>query len=599
MKGEVEEWRDIEGFPGYQVSNLGRVKSLGRYVGSKGGSKKYLPERILKGTDNSNAIMVSLCYSYGKGQKPSSRVVAIARLVLTAFTRKPNKGEACVHLDGNRSNNHVSNLRWATYAEKESNLRWQSKGTRTDPIELTATDIALLVKQAKKSSIARVARKTGINYDTVKHLVQQTVHWFVPNKGVEVTSQTEFILVRRTPEERWKKIPGIPGYIISSQANIIEVDWTTALLLDGHRLFASRPVHAWTVAQGYKAVQLWLQSKSGPKKGVTQLVHRLVAAAFMGEPTGLNDEVRHLDGDPSNNKADNLAYGSAKENSADKVLHGTTNRGSAHGMSKLTEQDVIALRVTYAAGQASQEKLAAKYGVSRETIGQIVRGESWGHLTSPITHKKKPHPVTSKTEIDFHAIWEKWAYLPKKNERWLDVPNYEGYYQASNSGQVRSVDRWVINSSKGGKALRHGKLLHGGVNGRYLYAQLRMSKSDPNYRPSTQLAIHQIVAMTFFGPCPEGYVVCHVNDIGNDNRVENLYYGTPQDNAEDSRRHGTLAMKLTEQDVADIRDLWERQRSLPRSQCVNHTQLAEKYGVCAGLITKVVSKKSGYRRRGT
>jgi len=64
---------------------------------------------------------------------------------------------------------------------------------------------------------------------------------------------------------------------------------------------------------GYHTVKL---------NGKTYLVHRLVAAAFIGPcPDGL--QVRHLDGNPSNNNVINLAYSTAKENNADMDLHGT------------------------------------------------------------------------------------------------------------------------------------------------------------------------------------------------------------------------------------------------------------------------------------
>lgn len=76
-----------------------------------------------------------------------------------------------------------------------------------------------------------------------------------------------------------------------------------------------------------------------------------------------------------------LRWGTSSENMRDKVEWGDwtppDNRGSRHGMSKLTEDQVRAIRVD---GRTHQE-IAADYGVSRRTIGDIKRGRSWAHIT--------------------------------------------------------------------------------------------------------------------------------------------------------------------------------------------------------------------------
>jgi len=73
---------------------------------------------------------------------------------------------------------------------------------------------------------------------------------------------------------------------------------------------------AGTNKAGYKLVSLWRDGK-----GRSCNVHRLVAAAFLGPcPTGM--EVRHLDGDPTNNDVANLRYGTGSENCQDITRHG-------------------------------------------------------------------------------------------------------------------------------------------------------------------------------------------------------------------------------------------------------------------------------------
>ncbi len=99
----VEEWKCIEEFPDYQISNLGRVKSL-----------KLGRNNVLKARKNGSGYLFVLLYGYKK--KNSS----IHRLVLKAF--KPIDHPElfqCNHIDGNKENNHINNLEWCTYSENE------------------------------------------------------------------------------------------------------------------------------------------------------------------------------------------------------------------------------------------------------------------------------------------------------------------------------------------------------------------------------------------------------------------------------------------------------------------------------------------------
>lgn len=74
--------------------------------------------------------------------------------------------------------------------------------------------------------------------------------------------------------------------------------------------------------QGYPEVSLWLAGRSRTFK-----IHQLVAAAFLGpRPEGL--VVRHLNGNPADNRLSNLCYGTPEENGLDSVAHGT-NRNAA------------------------------------------------------------------------------------------------------------------------------------------------------------------------------------------------------------------------------------------------------------------------------
>lgn len=103
--------------------------------------------------------------------------------------------------------------------------------------------------------------------------------------------------------------------------------------------------------------------------------HTLVMTAFVGpRPTGL--ECCHNDGNPANNHLSNLRWDTSKNNHADKVRHGTTNRGERCGMAKLTEAQVRAIR----SDTRLHRVIADEYGVRSSAISRIKNGKRWAHL---------------------------------------------------------------------------------------------------------------------------------------------------------------------------------------------------------------------------
>lgn len=73
-----------------------------------------------------------------------------------------------------------------------------------------------------------------------------------------------------------------------------------------------------------------------------------------------------------------LSWKTIKENHADKIAHGTSNRGTRNGQSKLTDADVRAIRSLR--GRVNQYEIAKEYGVSQTTISHIHTGKMWGWL---------------------------------------------------------------------------------------------------------------------------------------------------------------------------------------------------------------------------
>lgn len=98
--------------------------------------------------------------------------------------------------------------------------------------------------------------------------------------------------------------------------------------------------------------------------------------------------------------------------------------------------------------------------------------------------------------------------------------------------------------------------------------------------------VHRLMLEAFVGPCPPGMECRHLNGVADDNRLENLCWGTHLENEMDRRRHGTMAnknRKLSEASVAELR-AGERYLGYARDQ-------ARRLGVSKSLMSKVLNGK--------
>lgn len=109
-----------------------------------------------------------------------------------------------------------------------------------------------------------------------------------------------------------------------------------------------------------------------------------------------------------------------------------------------------------------------------------------------------------------------------------------------------------------------------------------------------QARVHRLVAETFLGPCPEGMHVAHLNGVAHDNRLENLAYKTPKENAADKKVHGTDRQGhvpgerngraiLTWKKVREI-------RALPEG--FNRTHAAREFGISRRSVLDVINGKT-------
>lgn len=130
---------------------------------------------------------------------------------------------------------------------------------------------------------------------------------------------------------------------------------------------------------GYLRVHLCGLDGSGDEKRRSMLVHRVVATAYVGARPGSGYEIGHLDGDPKNNAADNLDWVTKQQNAAHRIAHGTAGFGSTNHASRLTEDQVLEIRVLAKNGERNAS-LARKFNVSEVTIHNIVQRKKWRHI---------------------------------------------------------------------------------------------------------------------------------------------------------------------------------------------------------------------------
>ena len=118
--------------------------------------------------------------------------------------------------------------------------------------------------------------------------------------------------------------------------------------------------------------------------------------------------------------------------------------------------------------------------------------------------------------------------MEKIEEIWKDIPGYETYYQISNFGNVRSLDRYY-----NGRKLK-GKLLKLSPN---KFGYLRFTAKKDNITKT--LHVHRIVLLTF-KPINEEKQVNHINGIKSNNRLENLEWCTDSDNKKHAYKTGLM-----------------------------------------------------------
>jgi DNA-binding transcriptional regulator YiaG len=190
-----------------------------------------------------------------------------------------------------------------------------------------------------------------------------------------------------------------PGYTVHADGTIIGL--------------RGRPLKPWSDRKGYLYVSVRIEGRQRHKS-----VHQLVCEAFHGVCPTPQHEVRHLNGVPTDNRADNLKWGTRAENAADRIRHGTSQnprfQGEDHPGAKLTWEQVREIRKRYTTGGVTQTALAAEYGVGATNLGHLLAGQTWPDpeytpVMSKMHLRGEGHPEAKLTAPQIREIREKYA----------------------------------------------------------------------------------------------------------------------------------------------------------------------------------------------
>lgn len=173
-----------------------------------------------------------------------------------------------------------------------------------------------------------------------------------------------------------KTIPGFSNYIITKDGWV----WSNPRRGSGCNLTGKwlKPIKR----NGYLYYNLWKNNK-----GCQVGLHRLLLSTYVSPcPPGM--ECRHLNGNPADNRLENLAWGTRQENIQDAIKHGTHNclyrnrKGENNGRSKMTDAKVRVMRYLRHVAKFSIKDLMWQFDLGRTTVKEICSGKTWRHISA-------------------------------------------------------------------------------------------------------------------------------------------------------------------------------------------------------------------------
>lgn len=538
-KMEVEEWRELEEFPGYHVSSFGRFRT------PKG--------TLCEGTINMDGfIMVKV-----KNKDGVSRGRSLHILVATAFVPNPGHRKQLAQIDGNKQNTKPSNLVWGYIRRNEAGQPeiWKdtpgypgyqisSHGRSKAPNGhisrggpgLDGYICAVVVDEKGQQArvpnhilVAKTFLPNPHNYKKLEHINGNilcddvsNLRW-IPSLDDKKTEEK----VEKQKSSRlaiWRVLEEYPGYKVSNKGDVMTPRRHIAEVTPD-------PYH------GY--VHVRIVDVHG--RQLSKAVHILVALCFIPNPDPDNKRiVNHIDGSHDNNDASNLEWVDDRENALKAVYTKVTQSG--------------------------------RPVVQYDMEGKVIR--VWDKIQDAMNKLHFTRQSISRccTGIKESHAGFKWKYLDAilefPGEEWVKV-NHLGYsFTVSNYGRIHT---------HAGKRIFGSMTIHG-------YMTYTIDGID--------ILMHRLVALGFCSNPENKCYVDHINGVRCNNRADNLRWVTHSENVQ----HGfDIGTHKANKKVACYTLEGQLVQIYP-----SITIAADTFGVCRGTITnacKLDRTTTGYRWR--
>lgn len=177
-------------------------------------------------------------------------------------------------------------------------------------------------------------------------------------------------------EEVWRDVVGYEGlYQVSSEGRLRSIPRLVNSKNNSFALKQGKVLDGYVDPKGYTQAHLYRDGRCR-----TTSLHIVVCEAFHGPKPTDEHQVAHGNGRPSDNAASNLRWATPKENSADRLIHGTDGRGEKAPSGKLTAAQVTEIRRDHGGFYGEGMRLARKFGVTNAQITNIIKNRQWMHM---------------------------------------------------------------------------------------------------------------------------------------------------------------------------------------------------------------------------
>ena len=325
-----EVWKDIIGYEGfYQVSNMGRVRSLDRDIIDKNGIVYSLKGSMREVSSSSRGYQ-----DIGLSKDGEQKTFFIHRLVAESFIPNPKSLPIVNHIDGDKRNNVVTNLEWVNNSQnilhavetglrgskRNDNLKKEPVVTKKEKIlntyesnpELLVKDIA----EMTSSSIAHVSRVIKMYNDKeyedyIKEEKSKNRAKYRDRRNKRKREKESKVISEFLLKSDFKYIDGYEGiYAISEYGEVLRAPHYRSVYVKGKKrnYFYPEKIMSPTTNSRYPSINLNFDNELQ-----NFLIHRLVAQAFIPNPENL-PIVNHIDGNTHNNHVSNLEWVTQSEN---------------------------------------------------------------------------------------------------------------------------------------------------------------------------------------------------------------------------------------------------------------------------------------------